>query len=57
MHPKQSEHLEDIQKKFPNANKNSTGDLEINENDKIEENIVSLIRIKNFKLTYNLLIN
>ena len=57
MRPKQSERLEDIQKKFPNANKNSTRDLETNENDEIEENIVSLIRIKNFKLTYNLLIN
>jgi hypothetical protein len=57
MRPKQLEHLDDIQKKFSNANKNSTRDLETNENDEIEENIVSLIRIKNFKLTYNLLIN
>lgn len=41
--PKQSERLEDIQKKYPHANKNYTEDLETDNEDKPEENIVSFI--------------
>jgi hypothetical protein len=47
MRPKQSERLEDIQKKYPNANKNGDKNLEIGEANEPEENIVRIN--KNFR--------
>lgn len=43
LRPKQSERLEDIQKKYPNANKKDTEDSETDIEDEQEENIVSFI--------------
>ncbi len=46
MRPKQSERLEDIQKKYPDANKNN--DDESLESDEPKEIIVSFNKIENF---------
>ena len=46
MRPKQSKRLEDIQKKYPDANKNN--DDESLESDEPKEIIVSFNKIENF---------